>query len=545
MQPTPLTWQDLTLTHTFSDHTQPARFWDLQVQAEQALRQFVQSPFGSALILKTDTLPEELNEIGTLLNTLDAAHLIAVDFTPTTLFGYRLFLEKTGQVETVSGLLAQAENQILILNPSALRQDLSQWDKLKHALLFGQYTPYQAPNVPQSATPLSARFKLLLLGNRDDIAALHLYDDTLFQFCQYSEIEAYLNLNRHIDQWGSYVQHLANRYLSAPLSGKALNQLLNYEVRQSESRDLIAFSPTTLKQHLTALAAFQGGKPYQDIQAYFNALEARSAVLHRYALQDILTDQHYIETTGEEIGQINGLSVVEFDGVPHAFGEPIRISCNVQHGEGEIHDIERKVELGGNLHAKGILLAQSCLANLLDLPTQLPFSATVAFEQSYGEIDGDSASLAIFCTLISSLAKRPLPQSLAVTGAIDQFGNVLSVGGVNQKIEGFFDICNARGLDGTQGVIIPSVCHTHLSLKPAVVSAVKQGKFNIWCVEDVFEALEILLGLPFYEEDLALNHNQETLHALIQQQLDQQNPQTSGSFWQKIFKFRQKNRQHD
>ncbi|MCT8847012.1 protease, partial [Glaesserella parasuis] len=254
-------------------------------------------------------------------------------------------------------------------------------------------------------------------------------------------------------------------------------------------------------------------------------------------LNDILNHQLYIETEEETIGQINGLSVVEFDGVPHSFGEPLRISCNVQYGDGEIHDIERKVELGGNIHSKGIIIAQSCLANLLELPTQLPFSASVAFEQSYGEIDGDSSSLAIFCVLISALTKLPLPQSLAVTGAIDQFGNVLSVGGVNQKIEGFFNVCEARELTGKQGVIIPAICVSHLSLKPAVLSAIEAGKFHIWAVEDVFEALQILLQHPFYDEDLPENSEKKSIFALVHQGIEQsENEDTSGSIFQKIRK---------
>ncbi|EFX90755.1 hypothetical protein HMPREF0027_2186, partial [Actinobacillus ureae ATCC 25976] len=212
---------------------------------------------------------------------------------------------------------------------------------------------------------------------------------------------------------------------------------------------------------------------------------------NKYTTQDILTQQLYIETEDEEIGQINGLSVIEFDGIPHSFGEPLRISCNVQHGDGEITDIERKVELGGNIHSKGIIIAQSCLANLLEFPTQLPFSASLAFEQSYGEVDGDSSSLAIFCVLISALSKLALPQSIAVTGSIDQFGNVLSVGGVNQKIEGFFNICQARGLTEKQGVIIPATCISHLSLKTEVIDAVKAGQFKIWAVGNVFEAIQI------------------------------------------------------
>lgn len=266
-------------------------------------------------------------------------------------------------------------------------------------------------------------------------------------------------------------------------------------------------------------------------------MEQQSSILNEYTVEDILSNQLYIETEGEEIGQINGLSVIDFEGVPHSFGEPLRISCNVQYGDGEIHDIERKVELGGNIHSKGIILAQSCLANLLELPTQLPFSASIAFEQSYGEIDGDSSSLAIFSVLVSSLSKLALPQSIAVTGAIDQFGNVLSVGGVNQKIEGFFNICHARQLSGQQGVIIPAACLSHLSLRADVIEAVEQNQFKIWAVENVFDALEILFGREFYDDEKAVKSNKSSLFTLIHQQLDEcNNEETSGSFLRKLCK---------
>ena len=249
-----------------------------------------------------------------------------------------------------------------------------------------------------------------------------------------------------------------------------------------------------------------------------------------------MNNQVYIETDDEEIGQINGLSVIEFEGVPYAFGEPLRISCNVQYGDGEITDIERKVELGGNIHSKGILIAQSCLANLLELPTQLPFSASLAFEQSYGEVDGDSSSLAIFCVLVSSLAKVALPQSIAVTGSIDQFGNVLSVGGVNYKIEGFFNLCAARGLTGKQGVVIPASCISHLSLKPEVIEAVKAGQFQIWAVESVFEAVEILLKNAFYAEDRREKSDKPALFDLIHQGIEQSpNHDVEHKLWHKIF----------
>lgn len=538
MQLSPLPWQSLTAHHPFSDAFQPARFFDFQPLAQHALTQFIQADTGALLLLKTEVLPAFLAEIQAFLTERHASSRLATDFSRTELCGSRVYLDKTGSVETIPGEIAHADGGILIVHLAALRRDLSQWDKLKHALLFGHYQPYAQNALPQAAEPLTAHFKLLLVGSRDDIATLNEYDDSLFHIAHYAEIESYLSSRDQLPLWANYVQTLAQTELGSRLPPKALNQIYQHFVRQSESRESVPLSPTQLSQHLRGIAHFYPkATAYRDVQGYFDQLTQQAAVLHRYALQEILTEQTQIATEGEEIGQINGLSVVEFNGVPYAFGEPLRISCNVQYGDGEIHDIERKVELGGNLHAKGILLAQSCLSHLLELPTQLPFSATLAFEQSYGEIDGDSSSLAIFCALISALAKCPIPQSIAVTGAIDQRGNVLSVGGVNQKIEGFFSLCAARGLTGKEGVIIPQACLSHLSLTSAVVEAVKAGQFQIWAVEQATDALQLLLNHAFYDEDQAESTEKPTLFDLIHQHLDEQNEEPSGSFWQKITKW--------
>lgn len=536
MQPSPLIWQDLAIHYSFSEDYQPTTFFDFQPNATQALNQLTQADFGSLLVLKTETLPEFVQEITTFFEQSNQSFLFKNEADSRSLFGYSCFLAKENRIETIAGSVEQADGKVLILPVNTLLNDITLWEKLKSALLFGQYDARSEKALPVVLEPIQSRFKLLLIGSRDDIALLAEYDEDLYQFGHYAEVQSYLTIDENIEQWADYVQTMAAQK-SVQFSHQALNQLLRFYVRESEDRSLISISPTLLNKHLRSICNFfPKNDRLDDIQDYFDYLEQQAAVLHEYALKDILHNQLYLESDGEEIGQINGLSIVEFNGVPQAFGEPLRISCNVQYGDGEIHDIERKVELGGNIHSKGILIAQSCLANLLEFPTQLPFSASLAFEQSYGEIDGDSSALAIFCVLMSSLSKLPLPQSIAVTGSIDQFGNVLSVGGVNQKIEGFFQICQARELNSKQGVIIPKVCLSHLSLKDDVIQAVKQGKFSIWAVENVFEALEILLNRPFFADEE--NVKQEaSLFELVHQYVDEfQQGETSGSFWQKICK---------
>lgn len=537
MNLSPINWQALNTHYLFTQENTPMRFFDFQKNAKAAIRQLMESDNGACLILKTETLPEFLSEIQALFLSEAIPLILKNEFNRQSLFGASFYLEKEQRIETVEGILQQANNGVLLLNIHHLLLDLTQWDKLKQALLFQSYEPNITNNIPKALAPIQTQFKLVLVGSRDEIATLFAYDDSLYQFCQYAEVESYLAINdlAQIQQWVNYVQYTVKQQFNKTFSSLALNQLLQQYTRESESQKLISISPALLKKHLAGLAKYFHQSELTDIQPYFDELEQRAAVLNRYVIQDILDNQLYLETDNEAVGQINGLSVVEFDGVPYAFGEPLRISCNVQYGEGEIQDIERKVELGGNIHSKGIMIAESCLANLLELPTQLPFSASLAFEQSYGEVDGDSSSLAIFCVLMSALTKLPLPQSLAITGAIDQFGNVLSVGGVNQKIEGFFNVCQARGLTGKQGVIIPSSCLSHLSLKPEVLNAIKSEQFTIWAVESVFEALQILLQHEFYDEDLPQNSERPSLYALVHQYIDeQQKDAASGSIWQKI-----------
>lgn len=532
--------QALMVQQDFSSLDKNVGFFDFQPQAKQALNQFLRAEFGSLLVVKSEIFPEFVAEIQQYLtqNQVDTPIVTQMDFSKNSLFGYHLFLEREYKTEYVKGAVQVANNGILILNINSLLSDITQWDKLKQALLFGEYEPNLVNTPPYLLAKEKSQFKLILIGEREDIATLMTYDDGLYQIGQYSEIKSYLTSDDNIENWANYVQTYSQKVIQKRLSSQAVNQFLQAYIRESESQDLISISPTLLKKHLLGIRNFYADcSEICEVKGYFDYLEQQSSVLNEYTMGDILTHQLYIETDGEEIGQINGLSVIDFAGIPHSFGEPLRISCNVQYGDGEITDIERKVELGGNIHSKGIIIAQSCLANLLELPTQLPFSASIAFEQSYGEVDGDSSSLAIFNVLVSSLAKVALPQSIAVTGAIDQFGNVLSVGGVNQKIESFFDICQARNLTGKQGVIIPAACISHLSLNSDVIEAVEKNLFRIWAVENVFDTVEILFGLTFYEDENAPRKEEKALFDLIHQHLDERHSgDTSGSFLQKFCK---------
>ncbi len=231
----------------------------------------------------------------------------------------------------------------------------------------------------------------------------------------------------------------------------------------------------------------------KDVQDAIDAQNRRVDQLREQIQEQVIRGTIKIDTDGVQLAQINGLSVLQLG--DYAFGVPTRITATARLGSGELVDIEREVEQGGPIHSKGVLILSSYLAERYAKHQPLSLSASLVFEQSYGQIEGDSASMAELCALLSSIGDLPIRQSLAITGSINQHGEIQAIGGVSQKIEGFFDICNARGLTGRQGVIIPQANLKDLMLRQEVVTAAKEGKFAIYAVTHADQAMELLTGL--------------------------------------------------
>jgi predicted ATP-dependent protease len=232
---------------------------------------------------------------------------------------------------------------------------------------------------------------------------------------------------------------------------------------------------------------------HADVDTALNARIRRAARLRDRAQEAILQGVGLIDTTGAHVGQVNGLSVIELGGF--AFGRPTRITCQVRPGTGKVVDIEREVELGGPIHSKGVLILSGFLAGRYALDTPMSLFASLVFEQSYAGVEGDSASSAELYALLSALADVPLRQDLAVTGSINQHGEIQAIGGVNEKIEGFFDICRARGLTGTQGVLIPQANVQHLMLRKDVIDACGAGRFAVYPIAHASEGITLLTGV--------------------------------------------------
>lgn len=229
-----------------------------------------------------------------------------------------------------------------------------------------------------------------------------------------------------------------------------------------------------------------------DVEQALRSQRQRASRLEERSREMILRDVSLIATEGAQVGQVNGLSVLDLAG--HTFGRPSRITARVGPGGGKIVDIEREVELGGPIHSKGVLILSGFITGRYALDAPMSLQASLVFEQSYGGVEGDSASVAELCALLSALGSLPLRQDLAVTGSVNQHGHVQAIGGVNEKVEGFFDVCDARGLTGRHGVVIPASNVQHLMLRDDVVQACKDGKFAIYSVRTIDEAMALLTG---------------------------------------------------
>jgi len=435
------------------------------------------------------------------------------------------------QIQLEPGLIHQVNGGVLLLCVRSLLAQPLMWLRLKQMITQGWYhwaSPDESRPLPVSIPPMPLDIRLILVGDRVSLGEFNEMESELLESAVYGEFEADLPLTEPSDMetWCGYINTLADELELPRLAADAWPALLRLAVRYSTDQGSLTLCPSWLGAQLTEAALYNEDEQLslKAFEAAINARAWRESYLQERMQDEIELGQIRIETEGDVIGQINGLSVLEYPGHPRAFGEPSRISCVVHTGDGEFTDVERKAELGGNLHAKGMMIMQAFLISELELDQPLPFSASIVFEQSYGEVDGDSASLAELCALVSALSMQPINQQIAVTGSVDQFGNVQPIGGVNEKIEGFFEVCQRRGLTGKQGVILPTSNVRNLCLHPQVLDAVREGQFHLWAVDNAAEALPILTGLIYSYEEQA-EEVRPSLLSLIQERIAQTLPQ--------------------
>ncbi|CAH0525994.1 S16 family serine protease [Vibrio hippocampi] len=510
----PVSWQDVCPQYEVFNTTldraadiPPLSFEQLQPRLLSTLEFFCSEHcLSKVLVIKDGDNFEYRQMIADIVNRLGKKTVVSVDSDAGLLFDR---YQKTDDgLEYATGLIHQADQGVLVAAAQTALSSLNVWNDVKTLLLGGALTarPLSKNQVSTAVSTYRADCKLIIVGERDQLAELD-YADSDFRsgFMQYTEIEQDFKLtSSNLEQFIGFINGVTTKHFpDITLDRSAYLRLLQAGARLTEDKQYLPLSIEWLTALLGEASQYrtQATITAEHIETAICAKKQRESYLPQRAIEDILEGQVVIETKGKQVGQVNGLTVIEIPGHPISYGEPARISCVVHFGDGDVSDVERKVELGGNIHAKGMMIMQAFVSAELNLDAPLPYSASIVFEQSYCEVDGDSASLAELCSLVSALSGYPIDQQIAVTGAVDQFGRVQAVGGLNEKVEGFYNVCKHQGLSGKQGVILPKTNIQHLALSTEVVTSIQKGEFHIWPVSHVDEVTPLLLGKPFNNEE--------------------------------------------
>lgn len=403
------------------------------------------------------------------------------------------------------GALHRANGGYLLLDVDQLIDQPYVWDTLKLAIKSERLKmalPQQEVGLVNAMMPdpqpMPLDVKVILLGSRDLYYTLQDYDDEfdeLFRVLVDFDLEIPMQPQALYNFIGRVHQHALEQGL-AGIEADAMVRLVQHSLRMAEHQSKLSAHVADVLELVNEAIYFCRQADAQTlaarhIEVALQAKKRRTGRASQTLLDDIKEGHVLIETSGQAVGKVNGLTVLEIGDT--VFGTPARITSTVYAGANGVVDIEREVELGQPIHSKGVMLLTGYLGNKYAQHFPLTLSANIALEQSYGHIDGDSASLGELVALISALTEIPALQSLAVTGSINQYGEVQAVGGVNEKIEGFFDLCQHRGLTGDQGVIIPYSNQVNLVLDKVVIDAVQRGQFHIYPVKTVDDALALLM----------------------------------------------------
>ncbi len=411
------------------------------------------------------------------------------------------------------GALHRANGGFLILDARKMLQQPYAWEALKRALR-SHYIKIESigqmlsliTTVTLEPEPIPLKVKVALVGDRDLYYLLSSLDpefDQLFRV-QADFDEQIDRDNENQELYARLIATLAHKDKLHPLDRGAVARVIEQSSRMVEDTAKVSMHTSSVEEILQEADYWTGERggdvvTADDVQKAIEARIYRSDRLKEREEEMIMRNIWLIDTSGEKIGQVNGLSVISLG--RFMFGRPSRITASVWMGKGDVIDIEREVDLSGPIHSKGVLILSGFLGARFAREKPLALSASLAFEQSYSGVEGDSASSAELYALLSAIAETPIQQSFAVTGAVNQHGQVQAIGGVNEKIEGFFDICQSRGLTGNQGVLIPYANITHLMLRHDVVEAVKNGQFRIFPISSIDEGIEILTGIPAGDPD--------------------------------------------
>lgn len=425
------------------------------------------------------------------------------------------------------GLLHKANGGYLVIPVEELLRNPFSWDGLKRALRerqvviedaverFGFFT---TKTIQPEPIPLD--LKVILLGDPLLYYLLYYYD-TDFQELFKVKAEFGTRMDRtpeNIKKYASFFCTLCEKEQLLHLDASAVAKLVEHGSRLAEDQKKLATRFSELADVVREACHYA----QKESAAYVTEAHVRRAIDERFYRSNMIQERiqemivrgaFMIDTSGAVVGQVNGLSVINLGEI--SFGKPQRITVTVAAGREGVVDIEREAKLGGKIHTKGVLILSGYLAEQYALEAPLALSARIVFEQSYEGVEGDSASSTELYALLSALSGVPLKQDLAVTGSVNQKGKIQAIGGVNEKIEGYFDICKAKGLTGTQGVLVPEANKENLMLREDVVDAIRDGRFHVYFVRDVDEGIEILTGVPAGQRGPDGFFPEETIHGRV------------------------------
>lgn len=430
-----------------------------------------------------------------------------------------------------AGALHRANGGYLVIDARKLLQDPLAWDCLKRALRdrrirLEEYeqriTLVAAASLEPEPIPLDV--KVVLTGEPQVYYLLHALDP---EFSKLFKVKADFasDMDWEEENLLEYARFVCARCREEDLphfTPEAVAKVVEYGARLVEDQEKLSVRFALISELVTEAGYWarrqgHGLAQVEDVQHALAEKKYRSSQIEERIREAMLKDTLMVDTEGAVAGQVNGLSVSSLG--DYSFGRPSRITCQTYLGRAGIINIEREAKLSGRIHDKGVLILQGYLGGKYAQEQPLSLSASLCFEQSYEGIEGDSASSAELYALLSRLADLPIKQGIAVTGSVNQRGEIQPIGGVNYKIEGFFDVCNARGLTGEQGVLIPERNVRSLMLREDVVEAVRQGKFHVWAVRTIDEGISILTGVEAGERDERGDYPEDTVNARVRQKL--------------------------
>lgn len=454
------------------------------------------------------------------------------------LFGYAINSANVPSNDTLSlamshqaGLLQQANGGFLMLGIESVLKDPDIWGHLKAALMSKTISfevpssrnvvPYHLPDFPLNLT-------LVLIGQPVHFYALQEIDPEFGRLFKV-QVEFEVELERNTDYEFTMARQLAHEVCiwdDLPVEVSAYERLIEYSARMAEDANRLSTNKAILRDLLAEANAFarahgEACVTRATIEDTVSQSDFHTGLMEDYYHRAIIDQQVLISVQSTHIGQVNALTVLTVG--KQSFGQPVRITAQASAGDEGVVDIEREVEMAGPIHSKGVLILSGYLRGRYMRKRALGFSGSIVMEQSYNGIEGDSASSAELLALISSIAQVPMRQDIAITGSINQFGEIQPIGGVNEKVEGFFKICLACGLTGTQGVIIPESNSGHLMLNAAVRQAVERGEFHIYTMSHIDDALAHFSGLTVGQEDAQGEFPKGSVNAMVMQALEAMN----------------------